>query len=335
MIRLRKVLFAAALSVAVAANTGCSSRSNAAANAKAAPTSDTPAPEVAARPAHPPIPTTHDNPEEEKVRFRDAGVFVDGVPIAVMRFGEMPKALEVKWTTLDDGRKVRRYLLCDYLALLGIDVDKIKAVHVYGGRGRATRIDGDLIRQYRKKLLFSYTQGEKGKPRVNWPSDDPDFHVTERVDTIAGLAIYVNDAPPRWDADRRVLVGADGKDLDWIPTKTELRGGTRVYVDDRLAGAVKRNMLADTFLVPGQTASADDARYQLFPLLASEQIDMTKIKHIALISEDVAIATLDAAKPLQFSAPPKSSGQIVVYVPAGDPSGLTDAHVQALLLSTK
>src|SRR5438067_9777134 len=79
-------------------------------------------------------------------KWRDTGVYVDGQPVGVLRFGELPIRLKPVWVEQehsvefgpdDKGPRVgirpeRRYRFIDYLKAVGVDVAKIKEIQVMG-----------------------------------------------------------------------------------------------------------------------------------------------------------------------------------------------------------
>src|SRR5688572_20049483 len=81
-------------------------------------------------------------------RWKDTGVYLDGKPIAFLTWGELPIGLKPTWLkdrvgankrpgTSDLGWRwgqQRFYRFTDYLTALGIDIKKIKELHVYGSK---------------------------------------------------------------------------------------------------------------------------------------------------------------------------------------------------------
>ena len=80
-------------------------------------------------------------------RLKAPIVHLDGVPIGVMRFGELPPTLATTWLPVEGlDKPVRRFKLVDYFKALGVDVKKLRAAHLYSGRGRVAVITGDDLR---------------------------------------------------------------------------------------------------------------------------------------------------------------------------------------------
>ena len=277
-------------------------------------------------PAAPPRPTAKVPPTdpadvkgtpEHIRRFRDAPVVVDGELVALLRFGELPPRLAPRMVTLADGRQARRYRMSDWLTALGLDLATVQAVHWHGGRGRVAVIPGDAIRQWPDELLFSFTGGTAGKPRMHWVS--PHFRPNDQIDLVGGVAVYSSRKPPTWDPDRGTLL-LDGAPAALPYADLTHRGGVRIYVAGRIAGTLKRRRLPDSDRGP-------DGRYRLLPAL---QRASPAFAHATLVGEDgAALATLDAADlaPATFEAPTDASGHIRLFLPDAAPR-----DVEALVL---
>ena len=102
-------------------------------------------------PKAPPATTANQTHSGGMERYKDPTVYVDGKPTGVLRFGELPVTLKPVWKEEkaavpfkkgDKGPrfrivKERRYRFSDYFRELGVDVDKITEVHLYGGNQKA------------------------------------------------------------------------------------------------------------------------------------------------------------------------------------------------------
>ena len=95
--------------------------------------------------------------------------------------------------------------------------------------------------------------------------------------------------------------------------------GTRIYVDGKMVGFVKRRQLADS-LVMGDTNG--ERKYNVAKLVASFGVDMAGVKAMDLVAGDDVIAHADAAKfttlapELFFTLPKHNHGKVRVHVPA-------------------
>ena len=263
-----------------------------------------------AAPAGPDAPAP--TPVEPKPRLREPVVFVDGVPVGVIKFGELPPGLDSVWETSDEGRKLRRFELYAYLQTLGVPMARAREVHLHGGRRVAILKAADL-RRWRHDVLFSFTQSSTGKPRIHWGFNKPIPGKTT-VDLLTVVAVYV-DKPPPVKNPKLFRLEIDGEPIeDGVAYQQgEVRGGVRVYRDGRLVGAIKRKALGAEHLVPGSDV-AGDPRWTLVPYLQSMGVEWTKVRTVDLIYNDALVKRMpaqDLAK-AEFSAHPQKSGQILV-----------------------
>jgi hypothetical protein len=207
-----------------------------------------------ARGAPPPGDPVPSENRTTKGKYRDPGVYVDGEPVGFLQYGDLPPTLEpvlVEGTMLlefgpgDTGPRRQtvhytRYRLADYLEKVGVELDRVREVHVYGGARIAGRITGPDLRRARDRILFSFGRRTHGKALLHLP---PDVKLGTSFDHIAAVAVYVDRPPPRILASAEVEL--DGRIITDIPYFGEpLRGGIRVYKDDRLVTVIKRRLLA-------------------------------------------------------------------------------------------
>lgn len=188
-------------------------------------------------------------------KWKDAGVYVDGKPMGIMRFGELPRDLETVWIESiedldfkpgDKGPRKRiefepRFRLTDYLTKLGVDVGKIKELHIYGGGGFTMRVTGDDLRNVKDTFFFDYGGLWKSKPLIRLP---PELKVNTSFDKIWAIVVYVDKKPPV--LTEKDIATFDGEEIKGVPYYGEpIRGGVRVYKDDRLVFRIKRRKLED------------------------------------------------------------------------------------------
>lgn len=258
-------------------------------------------------------------PEQRGQRFREATVYFDGVPIAALAFGELPPEVKPRWVEIEKGYKVRRFVLTEYLKGLGVDAAKLKAIHFYGGRTRLAILDGREVRRQGARILFSFTQGDTGKPRFHWP---PGTRVNDTIDKINNVAIYQDKKPPVWDNERYVLV-LDGEELEGeIPYATsELRGGTRVYLDGRLVANVKRNAIDALGLASTSTGAVP--RWSLAGFLEASGAKLDGVKSYDVVNEDALAGRFEAKDLRQLE---------LVFVDKG--GGQTRIHPKGLLATS-
>ncbi len=274
--------------------------------------------------------------EHARQRFKsDTPLYVDGTLVATVRYWELPPWLPSVWKTLGDGRRAERFLFAQYLESLGIDVAKITAVHLHGGRGRVAITSGDELRKVAGELLFSFTQGESGKMRMHW---GPQFKVSDTIDKVQKVNIYIKTKAPKWDMRQMSLVDDAGNPLR--DETDEMRGSVRVYVDGRIALLLKRKDLDAQGAIPSHI-DGDVPMYDLFGYLRTKGVDGGRIAAMELYDRDELVARVEGADrlrnkklPVEFAAPKQQGGRVVVHYPAG--AGRDEMPVTAIgLFSTK
>jgi hypothetical protein len=234
--------------------------------------------------------------------FGDTPVFVDGQYRGALRHNELPAALEVTFRELESGDSVRRYAFVDYLAALGVDLDKVRALHVHGGR-RVMIIDGEELRSTGKAAQFKFSHGSYGRPeyRHDGPVDS-----NTSIDKITAVAVYVDREAPVLEGGKLLV---DGKVVDGIPYVAELpAGGTRIYLDGRFVTSIKKHDIAEGL------ASAVGTLRDL-------GVDASRVTAAELVSNDKLAAELDGARfargKLSADVPAQSRGRIAVEGVAG------------------
>lgn len=254
-------------------------------------------------------------------RFGEAFAYVDGKPVGVLRYFELPPSLKPHDHTLLDGRKVPRYRVAEYLESLGVDLSKMKEVHFIGGRNRAAKLAASEILKHREDLTFSFTRGEGGKARVHWPASGIEVNTT--IDVIVAMSAFVELEPPKFDAQKRQYLNPDGSKIDGIPyaKPEESLRGTRVYLDGALLGAVKRKRLPDSTLSPRYDPKKP--RFSLDSYLKWVGADPAKVREIDLLQGDRVVGRVSknewsgARKTAEFSLSPGSEGRIIVHLQEG------------------
>jgi hypothetical protein len=250
---------------------------------------------------------------QKKKRFGQSPLYVDGVPIAVVAYGELPPWLPTHWVTLNDGRKVVRFVMADYLSALGVPLRRVQSLHLHGGRGRVGIIPGDELRRVKDRLLFSFTQGDQGKMRMHWTGD---IGVSDSIDKVRAVAVYVDRKPPRWDRGQWGLVDDEGVKFEGIPyAEAPLRGGVRVYLDGRIAHVLKRNRTFERKVEPTRFADGVPV-FRMFEYLGEVGVDAKRVVAIELLDENRVAHRLEGPalaaerRTLEISAPPQSSGHV-------------------------
>ncbi|MGQ0504838.1 MAG: hypothetical protein ACT4TC_05920 [Myxococcaceae bacterium] len=188
---------------------------------------------------------------------RKASVYVDGKPVGMLTFGELPVGLKPVWITEEisatmtrgdsDGGGVattqaRRYRFTDYLKAVGVTVAAIKMIHVYGAKASDVIIaSGEELRSAKGQgFYFRFGSETYGKALPVVPERFGNGH---SPDKITGVCVYISKPAPVLIRNKGLAF--DGKLVDGIPYYGEpIHGGARVYFDNRLAVIVKRRDLA-------------------------------------------------------------------------------------------
>lgn len=238
-------------------------------------------------------------------KWRDTGVYLDGKPIGVLSFGELPVGLAPVWIEEKHAAPIapgshapgytlveeRRYRFVDYLTALGVDLARLRELHIMGPRlTEVVVVSGAELRSKRgRELLFRFAGLVGGKAI---PVVPPRLGNGIKPDKIACVMVYADKAPP-------VLVPGEGLQLDGQPVLgipyygEPLRGGVRIYQDDRLAMVIKRPLLRATrpaAMVDGKP------RYRLWDLLAQKGVDTARVTEGWLIADERRVQRLGRAE---------------------------------------
>ena len=290
------------------------------------PTAKSAAPKATAV-APPPAASQEEQPREKNPRFGEAVTYVDGKCVGVIRVTELPTSLKAHTYELADGYHRTKYGFLEYARALGLDTKRVKAMHLYGG-SRVVVVDRAELDRIGEKIMFSFTQGDRGKPRVYWPSVK--LNVNTTIEMLSNVIFYIDKAPPVLkDGD---LFYPDGAAVEEkVPYADQEQGnGTRVYVDGALVGTVKRKKLGSDI---ASTTSPD--KFSLFAYATKLNPEVKNAKTVDLVAGDDVVARLDPAttKDTTFNVPPKNRGQAVVDVPTND--GAQPARISAVQIFVK
>jgi hypothetical protein len=241
-----------------------------------------------------------DRPTKNARRGRMPAVFVDGEMVGVLKFQELPPSLQVTWVAQGNNVVDRRFKLAEYLTAVGVDLEAIKGVHLYGGR-RVSAITGDEFRKKAHNIQFRFTREFSGRPAYKYIGR---IEATTAIEKITRVAVYIDKPVPSME---RGWPHVDGKRVDGVPyvAKKALKDtGTRVYLDGRLVGTLKRRHVKNA----QSTVLADLLRDEL-------EIDIDSVKRADIIgSRDKIAKKLDGEqlkdKALVVSA--KGNGRVSV-----------------------
>ncbi len=219
-------------------------------------------------------------------KWRDVGVYVDGQPVGFLSFGELPIALkpvfveDVVSVNKPPGcpecpatkkSSMRFYRFLDLMAAYGIDVKQVKMIHVLAPKASQTiaATGHDLQTPLAKDFMFRFGGLVGGKPLPHTPEG---FGNEETPDKLVSVMIYIKRKPPTITPDGLIL---DGVEQYGVPYYGEpVRGGIRIYLDDKLATMVKRQEL-DVKLAKQLPDGSLEWPLQAF--LASKGVDTSKV----------------------------------------------------------
>lgn len=267
-------------------------------------------------------------------KWRDVGVYVDGKPMGFLTWGELPISLPVTWvedevsaekepgTDQPATRKVKQryYRFDQYLKAIGVDLRKVKALHVYGPKFTNSNVSTakDLLSPAAKDFTFRFGSNVSGKPIPHVPGG---FGNGKSADKIAGVMVYVNKKPPTLDPEVGFVL--DGVEQEGIPYYGDpVRGGVRVYMDDKLCGIIKRQELDGK----RATKSTDGTLYwKLVDELKLQGCDTSKAKEVWAIRDDLRKEhwTGEELAVMSFAANAQAKGGIL----------LTEKHVRANVIA--
>jgi hypothetical protein len=268
--------------------------------------------------APPRVPGSHNSGMN---KFKDPAVYLDGIPIGMLTFGEMPLPLPVTWyeekaaVPFGPGHKGpkhrlvrrRRYRWEDYFKALGVDLATITEMHIYGGgrRAAAVIVKGEEIS--RDGFTFRFGADVWGKPL---PACPPNFGDGKCPDQIKFVTLYSKREPPKREGGYFFLNGERVRDVPYYGEP--LRGGVRVYLDGPLRAVIKRNRLVASAVEPEGAAGKE--RWNLFAVLREQGLDTDRIKEAWVIHRGRRVRRIERSELLTatFSAGQAGSGEILL-----------------------
>lgn len=250
-------------------------------------------------------------------RFKDIGVYVDGKPVGFLAFGELPITLKPTWvkTKVNIDKPIeckeckiwkwgeqRYYRFNDYLRAIGINPKTIRQIQVQGPKATNSIVatGHDLMQPNADEFMFFFGLHVRGKAIPHVPLH---FGNGRDPDKITAVMIYIAKTPPTFDEGGYVV---DGRPVDGIPYFGEpIRGGVRIYLDDKLAAIIKRQDLDPKQVIMG---SDGEASWSLWGFLKSRGVDTSKVVEGWVIRDDLRQERLPVSTlaPMTFEAPSKS-----------------------------
>lgn len=263
-------------------------------------------------------------------RWRDVGVYVDGAPVGFLTWGELPIGCKASWLkekvsadkrygTADKDwtwARKRYYKFTDYLRAVGVDIRKIKEIHIYGPHPSETLIatGRQLQTAAADEFYFSFGANTSGKPIPHAPGG---FGNGKIGDKINGVMIYLTKQPPTLVDNEGLYL--DGVEQTGVPYYGEpIRGGVRIYLDDRLAAIIKRQDLD-----PKKATKASDGSptWRLGEFLTDHGVDPRRVAEMWTIRDENRSEKFGRAEiaGLWFQANSQAKGGVL----------LGDAHIRA------
>jgi hypothetical protein len=266
-------------------------------------------------------------------KWKDVGVYIDGKPAGFLNWGELPISLPVTWvedevsaekepgTNQPATRKVRQrfYRFDQYLTAIGVDLRRVKALHVYGPKFTNSNVSSakHLLSPAAKEFWFRFGGNVSGKPIPRVPEA---FGNGKSADKIAGVMVYINKKPPTL-TDRGFVL--DGVEQPGVPYFGDpVRGGVRVYKDDKLCAILKRQDLDGT----RATKAADGTlHWKLVDELKSLGCDTASVKQVWAIRDELRHESFtgDELASMVFAANAQAKGGML----------LTEKHVRANVIA--
>jgi hypothetical protein len=281
---------------------------------------------ASAEPGPPRAPPEHG---KQGGRLGEVVAYVDGTPVAVVRRSELPPTMAPIALPKLDGLNVARYFrLYDYVAALGVDPTKVRAVELHGTRDRVATIEGAELARFKDALVFDFSQETRGKPRARWSI--PALAAPVQIDQFTALAVYLRKPVPHYDPKTGALL-VEGSPASGVPFATDRPGGTRVYLDGKLVGWVKRKLLGDDLVTPETTRG--QTVYDLSAFLAKLGVDLRAARTVDLVDGDDLAARFDArvpgAVPATFWLPERSMGKVMIDLPGAGTVQISSIQVFA------
>ena len=228
-------------------------------------------------------------------KWKDTTVYVDGKPVGVLGFGELPARLKPVWideqhsSEIEPGShgpgyvivKSRRYRFIDLLRAYGVDVAHINQIHLMGPKLSEVIIasGAELRSKNGQNFMFRFGSVIGGKAI---PVVPPNFGNHYMPDKIAAVMVYVDKKPPELVPGEGLVL--DGKPVDGVAYFGDpIRGGIRIYADDHLAVQVKQVVLRALKPVEVEHGLS---RYALLPLLESRGVDTSKLVDGVIIADE-------------------------------------------------
>jgi hypothetical protein len=256
-------------------------------------------------------------------RWKDTGVYVDGKPIGFLTFGELPIGCKPTWLkdkvsaekrpgTDDPGwrwAKQRVYMFNDYLKAVGIEPRTVKEIHVYGAKLSETIVatGKDLVGKDANEFWFHFGANTYGKAI---PHVLNTFGNGRSPDKITSVLIYLKKKPPTLVRNQGLFL--DGVKQEGVPYYGEpIRGGVRVYLDDKLATVIKRQ---DLDVSKATKDTKGELHWNLKQVLEAQGVDVSKVVETWLVRDELRKEHFPGAElaTTTFTASSQAKGGITI-----------------------
>lgn len=254
-----------------------------------------------------PITAAEAAPREKQPRIKDGAVYVDGKITGFLKFNELPPGL----VGVVDRPGETEFGFASYLKALGVDVAKVRALHMHGGR--VSMLPGDSLRRGGDRVRFVFRGDGSGPARPRFAAGiRPSMGLNTAIDMISAVSVYVDKEPPTENADF-VLVYPDGTLVgEGMPyADAEASAGTRVYFDGKLVSIVKRKSLSNDLLA---TDDLSKPKFSLAAYLKAAGVDTQHAKRVELLGTDgefVGVEPKELAS-MTFAVPARNKGLAVI-----------------------
>ncbi len=250
-----------------------------------------------------------------KLKGLDLPVYVDGVQKGVLRYGELP-TIENVGTEF-----APKFRLAEYLTAIGVSPDAVKSVYFFDVTNRIASIEGAELRKDKDRFVVRFASGTTGSAETGW--DTVGLKNTFIVHEIRKMAVFAGKDVPPVDKTRHCVLSAShpGTCSSDVPyAVAEPAKGTRVYVDGKLAGVVKRRQVGDSLVV----GRADDGTDKLSfaRLVQSLRVDTKGAVAVEMVAGDEVVGRADAIlwarheDDISFTLPPHQHGKVRVHLPS-------------------
>lgn len=268
-----------------------------------------------------------------KLMNLDAPVYVDGVQTAVLRYGD----LVIKPFAILEG-ETPSFSVYDYVKSIGLSPESIKSIHFHGNSDRIASIEGTELAKQKDRFTFTFSSATTGAPIQRWDTEGlkNEFVVHE----LRKVSIFVKKAPIAIHPQKRCHLDAQNKCTDAMPyAEKDAVHGTRVFVDGKMVGFVKRRQIQDSVLA-GKLENGDQ-KYNLAKFVESLGVTSDGIKSVELVAGDDVVGRASAEQfdrlspDFFFVLPKHNHGKVRVHVPyelqvAGEKPGDRDALVSSV-----